>query len=287
MTPHSIYLVNQKDPFHILRSNSELSDTQYLDITYSRALRLQFGRIRIDSPYIYLIDWNTRTILTGKIDSHILADGCPNMVSFVDAVPINQGSIIIRTLNDSNNGYILAKETQNDSLLKVPGILERQGEGFFSTDGMIAYDFLSSCIIYLYYYRNQYLVMDSNLQLKYRGKTIDTISWAKLRTDIIPSEHALTLSGTPLLVNDHMAVYGKWLIVHSNLIADNENKDLFNHNYVMDVYNLQTHTYAYSFHVSRNQKEKITGIWLQANRLAFIEGRYLSVSTIDTTLFVK
>jgi hypothetical protein len=287
MTSNSIYLADQKDPFHILRSSLDLSDTQNLDITYSRNLKLQFGRIRVDSPRIYLTDWNTKTILSGKMDSPILADDYPNTTSFVDAAPLSPKSVVIKTLNDSNNGYILAKETDGVPLLKAPGILEKQDEGFFSTDGMITYDNQLLSFIYLYYYRNQYLVIDSNLQLRFRGRTIDTVSWAKLQTSIIPSEHALTISGTPLLVNNHMAVFEKWLIVHSNLIADNESKSLFNDSYVMDVYNLLTHTYAYSFHAPRRQSKKITGIWLQSNRLALIEGQYLSVSTIDTTLFVR
>src|SRR5690606_40140677 len=43
-------------------------------------------------------------------------------------------------------------------------------------------------IVYIYYYRNEYIMANENLELEFRGKTIDTVSIAQLDIGINKSK---------------------------------------------------------------------------------------------------
>jgi hypothetical protein len=120
------------------------------------------------------------------------------------------------------------------------------------------YSSVSNSLVYLYYYRNEFICADTNLNLKYRGKTIDTNTVAKIKIAKLNSRNQLTLAEPPLLVNKSACVWKNYLFVQSHLIADNENKEIFRHASVMDVYS----------------QNKVKSFKVADNHLVAIFGRY-------------
>jgi hypothetical protein len=136
------------------------------------------------------------------------------------------------------------------------------------------YSSVSNSLVYLYYYRNEFICADTNLNLKYRGKTIDTNTVAKIKIAKLNSRNQLTLAEPPLLVNKSACVWKNYLFVQSHLIADNENKEIFRHASVMDVYNLQTGLYRFSFYLGDYGQNKVKSFKVADNHLVAIFGRY-------------
>jgi len=125
-------------------------------------------------PVIYkgnIVNWKAKLIMYD------------NNYYFSKAEIIAPNKIAFRAQELKSSNNILGIFTFSDSLQVqyAPNLLQKQIDGFFDTDGMMHYDSKLQKLVYIYYYRNQFLVADKNGNLKYRGNTIDTTSKAQLK----------------------------------------------------------------------------------------------------------
>jgi hypothetical protein len=123
--------------------------------------------------------------------------------------------------------------------------------------------------------------MDTNLNLQYRGKTIDTVSKAKIKVARVSSDNSLTMAAPPLTVNANSCVSHNWLFVHSNLQAKNENAEMFNAASVIDVYNLNNGVYKCSFYIPDYGNKKIRDFWVSGNNLFALNDHYLTTYSLN------
>lgn len=144
-TENKIYLGNVTAPLHLLAVNKTLTDTQHLAIKTEEIKRLKATYITIDSPNFYMTDWISHAIFHGDLQ-HLKAKRYMYDSAFLaDAVPLGPQSFAIRTFtdnsSDSTKEFVLAKETKYPPYIKrVPGLLEKQIDGLFCTDGMLHYN---------------------------------------------------------------------------------------------------------------------------------------------------
>ncbi|MBB5438139.1 hypothetical protein HDC92_001814 [Pedobacter sp. AK017] len=140
--------------------------------------------------------------------------------------------------------------------------LKREPEEVFSNDGRLERDPDGSRFFYTYYYRGEFLCLDSNLSLLYKGKTIDTTTASIQLSKSMAStngknEIALTQSKPPKTVNRYSCVFQNRFYLCSAKIADYENMQQFNANHVIDVYAADNGTYRYSFYIPKYRGEKM------------------------------
>src|SRR5690606_29221831 len=93
--------------------------------------------------------------------------------------------------------------------------------------GVLHYDPGAARLVYVYYYRNQFLCLDTNLNVQYKGRTIDTVSHAHIKVASLASEGKQTLTSPGGVVNRLSCMDGKWVYVNSKLMANNERKSEF------------------------------------------------------------
>ena len=84
---------------------------------------------------------------------------------------------------------------------------------------MMQFDQQSQKFIYTYYYRNQFIIADTNLKLIRRGSTIDTTTKAKLKVAHIKETGQRKIASLPPTVNKLTAVSNNLLFVNSKLIG--------------------------------------------------------------------
>ncbi|WP_160143775.1 hypothetical protein [Chryseolinea soli] len=154
-------------------------------------------------------------------------------------------------------------------------ILERQIDGVFCTDGMLHYSPVLRRVVYVYYYRNQYILADTNLARVNRFRTIDTTSRARIKVSIIDSDGSTTLGVPPVVVNRRSCVFGVWLFIQSGLVGDNEDPNDLSRYALMDVYNLATHQYKFSFYLPFAGRNQLTSFAVFENRIAAVYGQHL------------
>jgi len=151
------------------------------------------------------------------------------------------------------NESMLGKLTPDSLRAKFhPEILEKQIDGVFCVDGTMRFSKEIDRLVYTYRYRNQFIVMDTNLNVVARINTIDTTSKAKIKIATIKSTNSRTLASPPFVVNNQTSVYKQWLFVNSSLLALNDDPDTFNTTSIIDVYDIVNAKYLFSFYIGNN-----------------------------------
>jgi hypothetical protein len=280
-TDNKIYLANEIAPMHLLIVDDRHS--RPVTISNLENYRIKSSKITIDSPYFYVADLITYTLFRGTLNDWNITQPIYERDFFAEAVTVSNNSIAMRTFDSTRTRYVLIKESRRPASVKQgEGLLERQVDGLFCTDGMLHYDHDLRWLVYVYFYRNQFLCMDTSLNLLYRGNTIDTITRAQIKVARIESENSITLAAPPLIVNRRSYVSGRWLFVNSPRAARNENFEEFNNSSVMDMYDLKEGAYKLSFYLPNYDNHAMRHFAVFGNILIALTDRYLLIYQINS-----
>jgi hypothetical protein len=276
-TNKSIYLGNSTSPTTILRVNYLLSDTEHINLYLPKIKISQSAtEVYVDSPFVFMQNGVFPVILQGVLSSPILRPLEFEKSFFTMTSRISNASFVIRTYDEKKKQNILAKETLDPPRIRYAAdILEKQVDGIFCTDGSLLYDKNSRKLVYIYFYRNQFITMDTNLNVIYHGRTIDTNSRAKIKIDKIASDDKVTFSSPPLVVNGHSSIDSNWIYINSELRANNETVDAFDQFSVIDVYYLNSGIYKFSFYVPRFNDKKMNSFKIYGHTLFALYGEHL------------
>jgi hypothetical protein len=127
-------------------------------------------------------------------------------------------------------------------------------------------------LVYVSYFKNPVFLLDSNLKVVAKFKTIDTIS-------VGPSVVFIGANGTGTLkytsalriTNQNFIVSSGTLFVNSLVKGENENNKDFKNNNVIDTYNLNEYVnYVGSYYFPKLENMQITDFYILDNKLFFI-----------------
>src|SRR5579862_6976368 len=168
-TIDKIYFGNYTTFNYILTAGYSLTDTSSVYLSFPPDAKMVRGssRIKIDSPAIYVSDGRIPVLYGAAFsDLHLKKLAHDTTVYFLDAKPISGSSMILRVFDRHLHESILAKENfEGDRLFYGPGILKKQTEGLFSTDGILNSLYKNNHVLYTYFYSNQFICMDTNLNI--------------------------------------------------------------------------------------------------------------------------
>jgi hypothetical protein len=235
----TIFLKDRSVSDAILSVNWSLEDTMRIQVK-----GIADSEIFLDSPYFFLQSGHAAKLSRGHIEDWSIDTtfgGIPGFTA-IQAIPGN--SVVLRTIDLKRRKNVFVKSTE---LTAPHDILETQVDGILCTDGHLQYSKVYSRLVYTYSYRNQFLVLDTNLHVILKGKTIDTTSVARIAVKEMDGK--ITMSKPPFIVNQDIAVSGKYLFVNSRLVARNESLKDADNNSVIDVYNILDGSYRFSFYI--------------------------------------
>lgn len=276
---NTIYMGDNMAPLHITAYDTLLKVKHHYKIQLEREnFPFRTVQVRIAPPYFYLMDGTVPVIYKGNISNWkaklLMHD---NNYYFSKAEIIDSNKIVFRAQELKSLNNTLGTFTFSDSL-KVdyaPTLLQKQIDGFFDTDGMMHFDIQQQKFIYIYYYRNQFITADKNLNLIYRGNTIDTTTKAKLKVAVIKETGQRKLASLPSTVNQLTAFSDNLLFVNSKLIGRYEPKEMWKEASIVDVYNIEKNTYLSSIYIYDVNKSKVHSIIISGNNLFAIVGHHL------------
>lgn len=282
-----IYLSNLTAPLYLLAANLKTLDTVQNLIKLKEGTRLKSNtKVSVLPPYFYLMDGITPQIFRGNFGewNANMLEGQEHFFSV--AVPIDSNALAIRAVSAQKQRYVLGKlSVLPPDIALNSNVLTPQLDGIFSTDGILQYNQQLQELIYLYHYRNQYLVTDSSLKTVRTGRTIDTNRIAKIDIASIKSGKVQKLSSPPLMVNKFSSSYEKYLFVCSNLMAKNGHKKSFQNSDVVDVYNTLSQEYEFSFYLPHYMGYSINGFTVTGEYLVAIHHHYLVVYSLSANRF--
>lgn len=286
-TSRKIYLGNYTAPFHLEIFERSLNDSLHVRIKLKgidSIVSARRFRITVDSPYFFLQHGIMPVLLRGTLQSWEASPFMPDSgYYFVDGVPISGSSFALRSFSEYYGGFQLARKTAIDTpYFKFnPSLLERQGEGIFSVEGRLLFSKSLQQVVYLYTYRNQYVVADTNLNFCYRGNTIDTFSTAQVKVVNVKPEGRSILASPPFVINGKSAIDDSLLFVQSNLLSRNGSAQRFRNSSVIDVYNIARGTYLYSFYIPDYRGVRLSDFLVRGRSVIALFGPYLVTLKVE------
>jgi hypothetical protein len=260
MSTNHFYLGNTLEPSQITILDYSLSNNKLLSLRTpeNNNFRITSPRISIDSPYIYLADGEVPAFAYCSFTNLKLRSSIPKNAFFSSLTPISPSSSAIIIYDTAIHKKILAKETSEyPYIIYNKEIPEKQIDGFFCADGKVHYDAFLSQLVYVYHYRNQYILLDSNLNIQSKCNTIDTFSIARINAKPVGNGEEYTLATPPKFSNKLSCSSSGFLFVNSEVKADNERRSDYNKNAVIDVYSLSKERYLFSFYIAKYKRKKL------------------------------
>ncbi len=281
-----LYLGNTTIPFSLLSINDKY-EQQHIRIKLDKN-RFDFKSVKIAvrAPFFYLLDGNVPVLFRGST-----ADWKASQVNsippyFEIGYPLDSNAIVFRGNSSKTKNSVLGtyRWGKYTNVKIAPDLLQKQIDGVFDTDGMLHFSPEINRIIYLYAYRNEYLVADEYGVLQYRGHTIDTNSHAKIKVAYLKGKSERTMSTPALSVNRASTVSGKFLYVNSNVPGRFESKQKWNLVSVIDVYDLIKKSYLYSFTIDNIEEKKLRDFYVGDGKLYVLIDKKLVVYKFNAEL---
>lgn len=273
-----IYLSNVTAPLHMKVLNHQLELLKTTQITIPDTDKLfRLPMVKVHTPDFYFIDGHIPTIMKGNTDDWEIQRTYPAHAFFSKISVIDSTRFVIGVRDSQSNEDELGVLIMKDSIqFKIsPEVLEKQVDGVFDVDGTLLYNHQLDKIIYTYFYRNEFIVTDTNLKVEYNGQTIDTISRAQLDVQHLDSKEVKKFSKPPLVVNRQTATYGNYLFVQSGIMGLYEPESSWKRNSVVDVYDLINRTYVHSFYIPHKENKALTEFYIEGDLLICITGDFI------------
>lgn len=277
-TTEKVYLAHPEAPLQVFEYDANLKNQKAHTITLEREnYPFKALQLKVVYPYFYIYDKTVPIIYSG-----LVADWKAKIINdkefgFNEIVFINQKQLIIRTQKPKTFDNVLAFVSLEDSLeVKFnTDLLQKQTDGIFDTDGTLQYSHELDKMVYTYYYRNQYLITDRQLQLENRGTTIDTITKAKLKIVKVEKSNTTKLAAPPFMVNKLTTVTHNLVFVNSMLRGRFESVNVWRNATVVDVYDLTNQHYLLSFYVYDEETFRMKDFTATKEALYVISGHFL------------
>lgn len=283
MSNDTIYLGNYHAPLVVVAVSSDLRYTKQYKIKLSNYdLPFRAALLRVFRDRFFVSDGTVPTLFAGKTSEWNASQVTIPPKRFSAFEPIAETKAVIRGKKPHSGESTLgvldfsakANISWNDN------ILQKQIDGVFDCDGNLSYNSDLQKIIYTYYYRNQFSASDHALSLQFRKNTIDTTSKANIKV-VKLSNGDRKMAKPPLTVNRLISTDGSQLFINSTLRGHYESLKMWKQATPVDVYNLQSKQYDYSFQVYNINKKKPDAMYATKDIVYFLFDRTLIAYKID------
>lgn len=272
-----IYLGNVTSPLLLTEIDEKLKTKKEIIIKISNTqLPFRSLQIQVQSKYFFISDGTVPCIFRGKTGNWSASAIEVKDNYFVNPVFIDSLSIAYRTRKANGESTLATAHFGNDVKSSVnTSLLQKQIDGIFDVDGSLMFDPFTNKVVYLYYYRNQFIVANPQLNLNLRGKTIDTISRAQIKVAFNTDRNEKKLAAPPLTVNKKGVTYKGLLFVNSALMGKFEDAKMWKQASMIDVYDTANSSYIVSFYVYNIEDKRLNSFMVNNDYLYALIGTHL------------
>ncbi|UUW08353.1 hypothetical protein NLG42_19865 [Flavobacterium plurextorum] len=273
-----IYLGNVTTPLRLIAIDSSLIKKEIITITVDRNKNLlKSPQIRVVGNSFYLSEGSSSLIFSGNISNWHATLQVKDGTRFSLLEPVDSTFAGMRYFHPQTGENVLGTVRLDGARSRylAESLLQKQIDGIFDTDGMLRYDRTTRSFIYVHLYKNEILVCDSEMKLRFRSKTIDTVGRASIRLTKTNKENIRTFASRPLVVNKTAAVFNGLLFVNSQLPGQYEDDLMWKASSIIDVYDLSNGAYRSSFYIDNVQRKKLDSFIIRNGCLYAMIGNHL------------
>ncbi|MDM1412344.1 hypothetical protein HX038_16585 [Myroides odoratimimus] len=257
-----VYLGNSKSPLIFISVDSLMQREDYTIKIDSTQFKYTYLKLRTVYPYFYLADGSIPIVYKGQLNTTEKTKQTEifsfKEAYFSDYTPIDSTLIVIKSQSSKDYKHILGLiNINNKPRVSINSkLLESNSDGVFDTDGSFCYSKENKTLIYTYYYKNQYVLTSSSLELLNRQNTIDTTQTALITAAKLASgEHKMT---TPMsAINQKVVVKNNLLFIVSNSLGQKESKAIWKQASIVDIYDFKKDSYIASFYINHLGEDKL------------------------------
>lgn len=263
-----IYLGNYTAPLQMTVLDSSLKEKKIYHIELKETnLAFQSPQIRVLGDHFFVFEGIVPYLFKGSTSNWKASLKINSGYFFSQLEPMDSVNMAIRYLTPKSGESLIGALNLTDTTKVTYGanLLQKQFDGIFDTDGSLLFNKSHNRIVYVYRYRNEFIVADPLLNLDYRGNTIDTVSQAQVRLAQLKNSTMKTFAEPPLIVNKTTAVDGNFLYVNSLLPGLYESENIWKIASIVDVYDLTDKTYRSSFPIYHIGDKKMKGMSVSGN----------------------
>lgn len=286
----TLYLGNTTAPLHLLSINLKTKKVTEVQVEIEHSdLPFYTVSVKIVYPYFFVMDGTLPHIFRGDVRNWKAKSWSKDEAYFSHAIPIDSNKLLIKSTSAKTNESILGLLEKEDSIsLNLHSeLLEKQIDGVFDVDGQMAVSQNLKSLGYIYYYRNQFLVMNSNLQLLSRNRTIDTVTLASIRISDRNDKGMVQMKAPPIQINKSSAIKGDLMMINSDRLGKYEEAEMRNQAAIIDVYNWRRNSYEFSFYLYNIENKKMREFNVYDAYLVALIGNSLSVYELKKSSFDK
>ncbi|MBB5438556.1 hypothetical protein HDC92_002232 [Pedobacter sp. AK017] len=281
ITRGHVFVGNHKATLHGVMLSADFSDSLQLNIpnfVNDTTIDVRAIKVEVDSPNVYYLERMGPSYVQSSISFEHTKRITLGAIKFDRVKVISKNSIIIRSYQSGKRvlqKIIVYPTLKRSAVFNLTDELNTD----FAIDGFMAYNQVKGRLFYTNYYSNQFVCLDTNLNLMYTARTIDTNRIAKIKVSEIRRKKTKEklMSAPPLQVNKKGCTDGNWLYVQSLLPSDGESFTEFKSYTVIDVYDVNDGKYHHSFKVPNYKDQKMSDFSVSDNRLfALYEHHLLS-----------
>jgi uncharacterized membrane protein YphA (DoxX/SURF4 family) len=280
---NTIYLGNYKAPAYVAIVDTSLKRKDSLRIQPDQPdLPFKDIKLSVIPPYFFITDGTVPAVFKGNIFDWKAKRQTGKIPYFTAIEAMDSLNIALRLTSLKKMRHTLAVYNLEKQKLLAQNttLLKKQIEGIFDADGMLQYDQQNQQLHYIFYYRNQFITSNRNLELISQGKTIDTIETANIKVSVT-TKGDKEMGAPPILINKTCSIYKNLLFIKSDRIGKFEGKKMFSQASIIDVYNLNNNTYVGSQYIYDIEKAKLRNFKIIQNKLYGLYGNYLAVVNIS------
>lgn len=272
-----IYLGNITMPLLLTEVDTMLNIKKEITVQIDKMeLPFKAVQISVQADYFFVSDGTIPAVFRGKTGTWKAKYIPIKTMQFSNQVFMDSISMAYRTRNENSEGVLgFSAFGKNKNNVVKPGLLQKQIDGIFDTDGLLMFDKSIDRAVYLYYYRNQFIVTDPELTLVSKGKTIDTISKAQIKVAYNSDRNERKLAAPPLTVNKNGYLQNGLLFVNAALIGKFEDIKMWKQASMIDVYDVRTSTYIQSFYVYNIDGKRLSRYIVIGNNFYGLVGTHI------------
>ena len=284
-----IYLGNKTAPLSVMVVDSSLQSRKEYTIKLTNDEFLFHSlKLTVKPPFFYIWDGTAALVFQGNISDWKANLWSENTVYFNAFEPISVDKAAFRAISSENRENILGilSIKENSKVLLKP-LLDKQTDGIFDTNGSLKYNEANQKLIYTYTFKNEYLITDEHLSSKAIFNTIDTISKVKIKVKYLNSKKISKLASPEYIVNARTSTFGNYLFVNSLIMGKHEEKEMWDEASIIDVYNIISNTYEFSFYLTNIKNNKMTDFVINGKSAYVITGQFLSSYKLKNSFYLK